>query len=72
MCQGLLEYQRSDGMAIAVSNGSFKDSFCTFTRVLRAPNSIDNIVAVNMVPGKPDAQSSYCSKLALILVKSPW
>jgi hypothetical protein len=53
-----------DGVAIAVSDGSFKDGFGTSALVIEASDSTDNIIAVNIVPGNPDAQNLYRSELA--------
>jgi hypothetical protein len=52
------------GQAIAVSDGSYKDELSTAAYVLEGSTSVNQIVVVLAVPGMPDDQSSYCSKLA--------
>jgi hypothetical protein len=53
-----------NGTAIALSDGSFKDGFGTSAIIIEATDPGDNIIAVNVVPGHRDTQSSYCSELA--------
>ena len=53
-----------NGTAIAVSDGSFKDGFGTSAIIIEGSDPGDNIIAVNVVPGHSDTQSSYRSKLA--------
>jgi len=52
------------GMAIAVSDGSFKDMFGTAALVIKGEDSDNRVLAVNVTPGDPEDQSSYCSKLS--------
>jgi hypothetical protein len=54
----------SQGTAIAVSNGSYKDEFGTLALVLEGKDSNNCILTVNVVPGDLDDQSSFWSELA--------
>jgi hypothetical protein len=51
-------------IAVAVIYGSFKHKFGTSALIIKATNQEDSIIAVNAVPGHPNGQSSYRSKLA--------
>jgi hypothetical protein len=53
-----------NGTAIALSDGSFKDGFGTSAIIIEASDPGDNIIAVNVVPGCKDTQSSFRSKLS--------
>ena len=52
-----------DGSARAVSNGSFKDKF-GISAVTIVDTHVCSILGLNLVPGHPDDQGAYCSKLA--------
>jgi hypothetical protein len=52
------------GTAVAVSNGSYKDEFGTAALVLEGEDSVNQVLAVNVVPGDLDDQSSYQSELS--------
>jgi hypothetical protein len=55
------------GHAIAVCDGSYKDSFGTAAFVLEGATSANRVVAVHIVPGAPEEQSSFRSELSGIL-----
>lgn len=50
--------------AITLSDGSYKDGFGTAALIIEAEDDKHDIIIVNVVPGNPSDQSSYCSKLA--------
>ena len=52
------------GTAIAVSDGSFKDSFGTSAWTLRGQTNEQFLTGVNVVPGTDDDQSAFRSELA--------
>jgi hypothetical protein len=52
------------GHAIAVCDGSYKDMYGTAAYVLEGVTSVNRIVAVVVVPGMPEDQSSFRSELA--------
>ena len=52
------------GTAIAVSDGSFKDSFGTSAWTLRGDTNESFITGVNVVPGSDEDQSAFRSELA--------
>jgi hypothetical protein len=51
------------GHAIAVSDGSFKDSQGTAAFVIEGADSSGRVVGVNVIPGEEDSQSPYRSEL---------
>jgi hypothetical protein len=53
------------GTAVAISDGSYKDEFGTSALTLEplVPNSGNCILATNVIPGRPEDQSSYRSEL---------
>ena len=53
-----------EGTAMAVSDGSFKDSFGTSAWTLRGASNEEFITGVNVVPGSDDDQSAFRSELA--------
>ena len=52
------------GTAIAVSDGSFKDSFGTSAWTVRGDTSDQFLTGVNVVPGSDEDQSAFRSELA--------
>jgi hypothetical protein len=52
-----------DGTAIAVSDGSFKDSQGTAAFILEGSLPAGQIVGVNVIPGAEESQSAYQSEL---------
>ena len=62
-CATLSEALR-EGTALAVSDGSFKDSFGTSAFVLEGKDGTHRLTGANVVPGHPDDQSAYRSEIA--------
>ena len=54
----------TQGNATAISDGSYKEQYGASCSILRGPNRTKRIITINAVPGPPDAQSAYRSKLA--------
>jgi hypothetical protein len=52
-----------DGTAIAVSDGSFKDSHGTAAFILKGSLPVGRIVGVNVIPGAEESQTAYRSEL---------
>jgi hypothetical protein len=53
-------------MAVAISDGSYKDNFGTAALTIEPDNPTSNncVLATNVVPGRPEHQSSYRSELS--------
>ena len=52
------------GVAIAVSDGSFKDEFGISAWTIRGTTDEQHLIGVNTVPGSTEDQSAYRSELA--------
>jgi hypothetical protein len=53
-----------NGTAIAVSNGSFKESFGMAALIIEGDNKTKHFIAINVTPGHPEDQSSLRSELS--------
>ena len=53
-----------DSTALAITDGSYKDSRCTASLVIEGVDKAGCIRADNVVPGSPEDQSAYRSELS--------
>jgi hypothetical protein len=55
------------GKAIAVSDGSFKDSRGKVAFIIEGASQVGRLVGIKIVPGKDESQTAYRSELSGIV-----
>ena len=55
------------GMAIMVTDGSYKDQDGTAAWIIESQNGEEFVMELSITPGSPEIQNAYCSEVTGIL-----